>query len=337
PERRSPASLVDPLAVTPEMASYIEARVPRTLPRRIRLLKLRDAIFDPDHGIGIEYGSFGTYSAAETFAHRRGNCLSFTMLFVAFARHLGLSAEFVEVDEVTGWSQRGEFGLSHWHMLAEVEVDNATFEVDFLSWNERRYGSRRRIAGTRLRAHFLNNLGAEALANGDDGRALERLRAAHALDPSLAPAAINLAAAERRHGRPRRAEALLLGVLNDDRRNATAAANLALLYRDLGDAAEAERWQRRRQRFLDRNPFHHFRQGLRALLGDRLDEARRHLRRAVRTQRDEAIFHEYLAVTAQRLGNTERARDHLRDALELSTDELQRQRIEARLARLADG
>lgn len=322
---------VDPLALTAEMKEFLDQHIAPRQSRRARLLRLQDAIFDPDNGLGVTYGSTSTRTAAGTFEERSGNCLSFTLLFAALAGHLGLETYFVEVDEVTGWSQRGGVGLSHWHMYAEVEVDGVVIPVDFLPWTERRYRSSRRISEQRVRAHFHNNLGADLVASNDPNAALLHFQRALELDPSFHPARINMAVAKRRTGQADEAEALLLAVLKAESGNAVAAANLATLYLEQGRRDEAAEWVARREIFLNRNPFHHFRMGLRAYRDGEFSRARDHFKRAITRQRDEAVFFEQLAEAQFRLGATRKARSNLRRALQLTENPDRRQLIENRL------
>lgn len=326
---------IDPLAVTPEMEAFLETHITDVMRRDIRLRKLQEAIFDPDGGLGITYGTHETYTAAETFEKATGNCLSFTLLFVSMARHLGFEAHFVEVDEVTGWSQRGQVSFNHWHMYAEVVFDNSRLQVDFLPWSDRRYRTKRRIEEPRVRAHYYNNVGAQKFSRaGSQHEALAYFEKALELDATFIPARINLAVAQRRRGLYDAAEANLMAVLDLDRRNPQAASGLATLYGAMGRDADAKTWRSRRQRFLERNPFHHYRLGLAALQQDDPASARKHFKRAIVRQVDEAIFHEQLAMANLRLGDRRQARANLRQALEHADEPARRQRIEAQLEEL---
>lgn len=320
-----------PLELTREMRSFVDEKVGRDGARMARLLGLQEAIFDPEDGLGVQYGSSATNTAAGTFEEREGNCLSFTMLFVAMARYLGLDAYFIEVDEVTGWSQRGEVGLSHWHMYVEVEVDSAIVPVDFLPWTDRRYRSRKRISETRAMAHFHNNVGVDELTLGNFNAAIGHFERALELDGTFHPAKVNLAVVLRRSGQTADAERTLLEVLDAEPRNAVAAANLAGLYLVEGRDAEADRWLARREAFLNQNPFHHFRLGMRALRGGEPSAARVHFKRAITRQPDEPVFYEQLAETYFELGQPRRARSNLKRALRYTDDPGRRQVLEAKL------
>ena len=336
----------DPLALTDEMKAFLDSKVDPEMRRDFRLRRLQEIIFDPDEGLGVTYGVHGTYSAAETFEKASGNCLSFTLLFVSMARHLGFIVHFVEVDEVTGWSRRGEVSFNHWHMFAEVEMANGVAQVDFLPWEERRYRARRRIEEPRVKAHFYNNIGAQKLTELDSSSPTTRATVGSAatgamayfhkaleLDPTFIPARINLAVAQRRSGLDDDAEANLRMVLRDEPRNAQAATNLANLYSAQGRAQDAERWIKKRERFQKQNPFYHFRLGLSALASGDAEQARSHLRRAIVRQADEAAFHEQMAEAHYRLGDSRKARISLERALDYA-EEIHKPSIEAKLRRL---
>ncbi|MCP4204098.1 MAG: tetratricopeptide repeat protein [bacterium] len=334
------AAEVNPLELTAEMRAFVDRLVQRDQPRHLRLFGLQDAIFDPDEGLGVAYSDSTTHTAAGTFETRSGNCLSFTLLFVAMARYVGLQAHFIEVDEVTGWSQRGDVGVSHWHMYAEVELPTGAVRVDFLPWLERRYRSSRQISEARVRAHYHNNVRADVLTQGFPGKSLVHFQKALQLDRTFNPARINMAVAHRRTGDPAKAEAGLLQVLRDEPTNAVAATNLAGLYLASGRQEDAKKWLRRRERFLNRNPFHHFRLGLSALHAGGFARARTHFKRAIARQPDEPAFFEQLAECHFRLGETRKAQKSLRRALRLTRDPQRRRSLEERLdeeRRQADG
>ncbi len=327
---------IDPLAVTPAMASFLAERITPNMQRETRLRKLQEAIFDPEDGLGITYGTHGTFTAAETFERATGNCLSFTLLFVSLARHLGFVTHFVEVDEVTGWSQQGDVSFNHWHMFAEVEMANGVVQVDFLPWSERQYRARRRIEEPRMRAHFYNNVGAQRLTlhRDDPSGAIAYFHKALDLDPTFTPARLNLAVAQRRAGETLEAEANLLGILRQEPGSSQAATNLANLYSALGRASEADRWIKKRDRFLKQNPFHHYRLGLRALKDDQPEQARGHFRRAIARQVDEATFHQHLAEAYFRLGRFAKAGASLRRALDFTEDPERIRAIEQALSKI---
>ena len=87
-ERRGvdPAAVVHPFSTSPDMERWVEDLL-RTHVGDGGLGKLRilqAALFSAD--FDFAYDTQLTLTAAEAFASRRGNCLSFTSMFVAMAR-----------------------------------------------------------------------------------------------------------------------------------------------------------------------------------------------------------------------------------------------------------
>ncbi len=307
------------LALSPEMGRFLARRIRPGLVRQARLQELIDVIFSPE-GLEITYGNTRTRTAEETFKARNGNCLSFTVLFVAMARHLGLNAYFREVDEVTSWDQRGNVVVTGRHMYAEVEADNGLTQVDFLPGTGKVYRSTRRIRTPRVYAHFYSNLGVERLTAGGPVEAVALFERALDNDARFSQALVNLGVAYRRLGDAARAEESFLRALEVDPGEMAAATNLAALYLGRGRQAEAEPWLERVGGYLRRNPFHHFRLGLRAAQQEDLKAASAHIREAIRRRPEEAFFHLELARVLERIGRHEEARASLQRALALAEE-----------------
>ena len=323
----------DILAMNSEMGRFLARRIKPGRGRQLRLQGLLDAIFGAD-GLDITYGNSRTRTAIETFEERSGNCLSFTLMFVSMARHLGLNAYFREVDEVTSWDQRGDVLVTEKHMYAEVEADNTVVQVDFLPAGSKIYRSTRRVTTRRVYAHFYSNLGVEKLTAGETEAAIGLLERALDHDPGFSQALVNLGVALRRSGQPERAEESLRRALEEDPGELAAASNLAALYLAQGRRAEAEPLLERVAGHLRRNPFHHFRLGLKAGREERWEAALGHLREAVRRRPEEALFHLELARIQVRVGRPAQARSSLDRALALAEGDEERGRVRSLLSEL---
>ena len=331
--RDAEAQDVDILALNPEMARFLVRRVsPRQSPKA-QVYDLIDAVFGKK-GLDITYDSKATRTAIETFETGSGNCLSFTILFVAMARHLGLDAYFEEVDEVISWDRRGEVVVRNLHMVVEVEIENGHQRVDFLPEAEKRYRSVKRISDTRALAHYHNNLGVDALAAGDGERALRSFNRALEADAGFGYAWTNLGVAQRRAGDFEASELSHRRALELDQNEPAALANLASLYLAQGLADKAAPLQRRVDAHLERNPFHHYRQGLASARNGELGTAIQRFREAIRRMPGESEFHAALGDVLARSGEPEKARKSLEKALVLAAGEDEKRRLEAELAAL---
>jgi Tfp pilus assembly protein PilF len=318
------------LRLTEEMELFLKKRIRVRLDERETVQLLMDAILGP-RGLALEYADNRTKSAAETFESRSGNCLSFTLLFVAMARQLGLNAHFNEVMEVMGWDRRGSVVWNSRHMIAEVSTPPGYVLVDFLPEAEKRYRDVRRISDERTLAHYYNNLGAEALAGGGVETALDYFGKALEQDPSFTPAWVNRGAAYRRRGDDALSEASYRKALEIDPSDVTAASNLVGLLHSTGRGVEAQAYAETVRRFRWRNPFYHFSRGLVAARADDLAAAKVHFKRAVRRRRSDPAFHAELAEVLIGLGEPRRACRSLRKAIKHTEDLEGVRRLELRL------
>ena len=82
---------VDVLALTPPMHEFLERYVLPYDSPRVRLSLLMLAVTD-EGVLGFHYNPTQTFTAAEAFRRRSGNCVAFANLFLALAREAGLDA-----------------------------------------------------------------------------------------------------------------------------------------------------------------------------------------------------------------------------------------------------
>lgn len=324
---------VDLLRLDPRMASFLVERVKPRLEPKARVYGLVDALFGKK-GLEISYDDSATKTAAETFQTGSGNCLSFTVLFVAMARHLGLDAYFLEVDEVMSWDRRGQVILRNHHMFAEIESQNGHIRVDFLPGAEKRYRAVRRIRDRRALAHYYNNVGAETLASGDAELAAAYFRRALEVDEVFGYAWTNLGVAQRHLGDVEAAEASHRQAMASGEGTLTATANLASLYLTVGREEEAGPLLLRVEDYLDKNPFHQFRSGQRSLLAGDAEAAIESFRKALRRLPRDPELQAALGDAYLRAGDRAKARARFERALELVPEDSLRQRLETELAAL---
>jgi Flp pilus assembly protein TadD len=329
------AAAIDVMALTPEIERFIEERVSLNQPRSARLRGLMSALFGKN-GLDITYGNVKTKTAVETFESRSGNCLSFTILFVALARHVGLEAHFQEVGEILSWDRRGDVAVSNRHMFAEVETIEGMTRVDFLPGVEKRYRLVRRIDEQRVRAHYYSNLGAEALTNDDPELAMKMFTRAVEADETLAAAWVNMGVTHRRLGQEEAAERSYLRALKLDREEISAASNLANLYLTTGRERLAGPYLRKVKKHRLSNPFWHFQQGLDAAARGQLRTASRSLKKAVRLLPDDAMFRAELGKIQARAGRFRRAERSYVKALKLTNVDSQRLILEELLKQVRD-
>ena len=238
-----------------------------------------------------------TRTASRTFHDRQGNCLSFTMLFVALARAAGLTVSYQTVEVPPSWSYDGQVVIAT-HVNAAVRMGGG--EETIVDFNVRPYqgtGRSRRVSDAYALALFYTNLGAEALLKTDYAASLALLREAANVDADIAGLWVNLGVLYARHGRFEHAEAAYLRALRADDETPSALANLALVYEALGEHRLAERLVYERvQDYRERNPYYHYTAAASAFERGQLADALASLRKAVRLKHDE---HEFYALRGQ--------------------------------------
>jgi tetratricopeptide (TPR) repeat protein len=298
--------------------------------RMIALIKAMEA-----RGMfSLEYAEV-TRTASGTFHDRQGNCLSFTMLFVALARAIELRANFQSVEVPPSWAYDGTVVIAN-HVNAAVRTGGGVeTTVDF---NIRPYeGSRRvqHVADAYALGLFYTNLGAEALLRGEQAAALVYFREAASAHAGLAGLWSNLGVLYSRNGKYEHAEAAYLRALDIDPEEPSALANLALVYHALGETQLAAEYDARVQSYRERNPYYHFASAVRAYEQQQLDAALASLRRAVRLKPDEHEFYALRGEVQTALGKSREAMRSAERARELEQAEALREQARVELGGLA--
>jgi Flp pilus assembly protein TadD len=312
------------LAVSAEMQDFLKAHVARTADRATRLRQLASAIVGKGT-FGLEYDET-TRTASETFRTRRGNCLSFSSMFVAMARRVALDTEYQEVDVPPDWSFKDDAFVLNRHVNVRVDLGKeGEHVVDFNLDDFRTTYDRRTISDARALAHFYNNLAVERMQAGDTASALAYFRRATVHDPRFSPAWTNLGILYLRKGHPDYAEAAYLQALEADGGDLVAMSNLANLYERRGDQERAATYRNRVADHRQRNPYYRFQLAREAFLAHDYDAAIGHLKYAVRKKQNEDRFCFLLGTSYLKKGDEPAARRWLSRAEEVAaTDALKR-------------
>ncbi|MBI3156194.1 MAG: hypothetical protein HYZ20_12380, partial [Burkholderiales bacterium] len=332
------------LAVSETMQRFLDEQV-RPQARRVGpRLALLQGLFDRGRMLRLEYDASRTRTAAEAFDARAGNCLSLVMMTAALARELGLEVRFQRVDSAAAWTRSGGMYAYSSHVnvvlgpLRMPRHAGASWEtgltIDFLPPEDLRGHRTSAIDERTLRAMFLNNRAAEALAAGDESTGYAWARAAIEHAPGFMPAYNTLALVHWRRGDGVRAEAALRLALAGEPDNTRVLANLAALLDEQGRAADAAALRARLLALEPRAPFVDYERGWQALAEARWAEAREAFERQLRRDEADDASHFGLALAALRLGDHSAAEQHLELAARHSATPQGRQRYAAKLAAL---
>jgi len=175
PGMSAPVADNEVLAVSAAMRAFLDEHVHPRAADQVKLHELIDAIINTKT-FALEFDD-RTRTASEAFERRTGNCLSFSNLFVAMAREVGLAASFQEVDLPPDWSIDRDVFVLNRHVNVRVDLDPVGVHVvDFNIDDFRASYATREISDTRARAHYYNNMGVEAMQAGGAATAVAYFR-----------------------------------------------------------------------------------------------------------------------------------------------------------------
>lgn len=302
-----PEQAVYPFAITEEMRQWADENVGGHAAQGSvsQLNALQLALFRDDQ-FSFSYDENLTLTADQAFALRRGNCMSFTAMFVALSRSLGIPASLVSVRRSPEIEKTDGLVVVNRHVVAGHRAADGLHLYDFYVTSSAPYIHQRIIDDVLATAMYHTNLGGEAIRKGDLAEARRHLEIATALAPEWAPAWVNLGVATARTGDFDGALEAYRKALEVEPESSSALTNMSYLYRNLGLHEEAERALAAAARNTS-NPFTLIAMADVELVRGNLDEARRYLRKARWWYRDEPEVYEALARLAEHEGDPDKA------------------------------
>lgn len=313
-----PDEVVYPFHASAEMIAWAEEvmRATRGLEPYQRLSSLQQAMFDGAN-FDFLYDDARTLTAAKAFSARRGNCLSFTALFVALSRCVGIPTTLLEVrrDPTVVRDDDGLVVISR-HVVAAYRSGGGVFVYDFNLSSESPVTGGAVIDDIQASAMYHGNLGGAALRDDDFEAALRNLEITTRLVPDWAVGWVNLGVTLSRLGRIDEAFLAYRRALDIDPGNASALNNMSILYRNLGRTAEA-RVALRAAVEQTESPYTLLAMADSEMLHGNNREAEKYLKKARRWYPREPEVYDGLARLARRMGDTGREERYLRRAREL--------------------
>lgn len=268
-------------------------------------------------GLDLEYSLTPTKNAVETYVSRSGNCLSFVNLFVGIARYQRLNPFYVEVEDYQRWNFEDGVVISRGHIVAGMNVDGELSTFDFLPYRPKGYREFDPIDDVTAMSHYYNNLGAEALMDGDIETAEDNLRIAHALAEDFERAINNLGVVYLRTSRTEEALALFERGLELHPTSVPLLSNQARALQESGDLDQATEILDRIESVNQTNPYFYIYRGELALSQGDTETALSYMRQALRTDSEVPEVHLGLVKVFMATGDMNRARHHLGRAMKL--------------------
>ncbi len=302
------------MQLPPALHTLLQQRIDRGADAEHRLQQLVALAFDAN-GLDLQYDPKATHSVAESYATRHVNCLSFTLLFVAMARDIGLQAQVQEVRRVLSWYEDGNALYNVGHVNAGVRVDSGRGSIDL----DRSVLMDRRgpqpISDRRALAHYYNNRGAELMVDGDVDGARAHLAMALQMDPRFAGAWNNQGVLAMRDGDSTAAARDYAKALEIDPEHLPALSNAVGLARRLGDGTREAALQRQMEQVRQRDPFQQYLLGNEAERRQDYAAAIAYYRHALHLYDGAHLLYFALARAYLHSGDTRRATAALREAM----------------------
>lgn len=310
---------IDLLTVNDDMRAFLDKHIPnKSMSDEMKMAAILRGLFE--EGLNLQYHNLATYTAEQTFSARRGNCLSFTNLYIALAREEGLNVYYQEVKVPAAWSAVGRrhyFSL-HINIMVELSRDRLrVIDFDVQSRSDRVRG--KRVSDRTAAAQYDNNMAVHYLEKRELQRAFLHSRRAIEVRPQTGYFWANLGTILRRAGELEDAEeAYITAIALSD--EPTAVSNLARLYEQQGKHEQAVIYTEKAERFRAKNPYYLYELAENAYEEGDFEAANKLLRSAISKRRDEPEFYRLYGLTWVQLGKLKRAESSFEKAVQYSTN-----------------
>ena len=297
---------VDLLRLSDDLKSFVDARIDRGRSSSRRLEALHKILFQPDL-FAIDYESGKTKTALETYESGSGNCLSMTNLFIAMARYSDIDAHYHLVKAQPEWDQSGATLISIQHINSTGVLGSGDrYILDFLPGLSARRSDIKTVSDQYAQAIYFTNIGAEAMLAGRYDEAVNHLRNALRLEPSMADAWNNMGATLHRLKKIDLAKASFLQAIVLEPFNGAAMSNLSRIYEAEGLVEMGVSLKKRVAKHRLKNPYYRYANAREMLTREDWLGARQELNAAIRLKDDEQDFYNALAEAYAGLGDMEK-------------------------------
>ena len=350
------APLINPLLSDRRMRDFVNPDIAEVKSRRFRVRALMNKL--AEHGYYQDYYQAGlTIDATEAFSRKRGNCLSYTHMFIALAREAGLNARYelvkapplysvadgilehqVHIRSRIIWTN--ELGKSEFSrvwptqgMARTLAVPRVNLEryisVDFNERNIRAYEGTVVSDDFATALHLANNA-VEYWKRRDESKAFTHIVEAIRLSPRYADHWVNLATFYTRRGLLN--EALLINryALSLDPHHVIALAGVV----QRAARGEMNRAKSKLQRIRNNNAHYQFALAQRATANQDLLGALSFVDRSIALEKRNHEFMAFRADVLMSLHRYSEARESLNRAVIHAKDKPEQQEYERKLAEI---
>jgi len=313
------------LAPHPQMPLFIETAIGNQSRAISRMRSVLSGLANNGYFVD-NYAADATQTAADTFASKRGNCLSYTAMFVTLSRLAGLEVSFQIVDVPPVWTAGSDYLVRSTHINAVVHgvllngSQRDDLVVDFNRVSDTSMYPAKRISDRYAESLFLANLGVQQLRANNNLEGFRYLTAGIELAPTNPDLWSNLAAFYATQGAPKQAQAAYFKALKLQPRSRSIHSGLARAYESLQMPELAQQHQSLAREYQAKNPYYHFSLAQRALRKEDYAQALTSINRALELRRVDGSFHYLKAFTLAYMGDRNGAQQSLTKAQRLGAD-----------------
>jgi tetratricopeptide (TPR) repeat protein len=314
--RGLPPEVAAPMEIDDEARAWARNRVPRFVNAHNRLESLLLALIGREEAPMV-YTAGVSRSAMEAWRDGKANCLTFSHLYIALAREIGLAAYYLRVRDLASYERDGDLVVASDHVTAAFGLPQDRIVLDFSPQEVRNYRLVEPLTDLAALALHYSNLGAERIRVGEHEEARRLLDLAIRIEPEVADGWLNLGVVRRRTGDLAGAEAAYRRALETDPDLVSGYQNLSAVLDMLGRRSEADEILQLALRAGNRNPYSFLALGDIALRDGRIEDAEGLYRRARRLAPANAEPEAALGQIALARGRPREARVFLQKAVRL--------------------
>jgi len=294
----------DLFRLTPDMEAFIHEHVD-SASRYGRLRQLTKALISSE-GLALSYDASANGTAAEVFQQRRSNCLSFAILFMAFADYLQLDAYANEVRIPQTWDVHGRNTLVTYRHVNVVAMGSSRRQwvVDLNQGIYSPYYPQRKMNERALLASLYNNMAVEFMLAKQYDAAYAAYLASIDFSPRDEDTWSNLGNLMKRVGEPELALVAYRQALQFAPSSVAVLSNVYELYREQGNDVMAETLATRVKRARERNPYYHYWLALNAYQQQDWRGGLDKVERALALNHEDHRFHFLKAVLLKNMGQS---------------------------------
>lgn len=307
----------DVFAITPDMEAFAKRAVRRADNYFDKVKALHVALLTSVDagGHGITYSAYVTEPPRVSFQQRRANCLSFTLLYVALARSVGLNAKVNEVEIPPTWDMRNKKDmvfLRHVNVkiplpkegMNVLQRDDVVIDLEMSRY--RAHYRQHEISDTLAMAQFYSNRAMEYLDAGNFTDAFLNLRKSIRLNNRQSYVWSNLGALYGRKKLLRQSGLAYLHALELNPDDLTVMNNLSYYYNQIGDKQNALKYAQLAQHYRESNPFYKYNLALSAFEQAEYEQALQLLVQAMEREKEDLRFYQLAASLYEKLKQPEK-------------------------------